>query len=310
MGAQLKTVELTTDTVAAYLNNVGQHELLTADEEVMLAQTIEEGKSAEERIETKEYDDLSERRKLGRAMRRGEDARHRFVNSNLRLVVSQARRYRNTPGMDFIDLIQEGNLGLMRAVEKFDWRKGFKFSTYATWWIRQAIQRGIAEKSRTVRIPGQLHDKANLVHAVADRLRAETGREPTMEELVGETGLEQKVIEDALALQESASLEAPVGEDGAVLGDFVIGDIEEDDPVFKIEELAVSDDLRSAVSRLPDRERRILALRFGFVDGVPRPLDEIGDEFGLTAERIRQIEKRALTRMRHPSFGLREHELV
>ncbi|MDH3425612.1 MAG: sigma-70 family RNA polymerase sigma factor [Acidimicrobiia bacterium] len=300
---------LATDIVTAYLNQIGEHELLTAEDERELAQRIEVGREAQDKLEEKAYKDTAERRLMQAQVRRGDSARERFVNSNLRLVVSQARRYRNTEGIDFIDLIQEGNLGLMRAVDKFEWRKGFKFSTYATWWIRQALQRAVAEKSRTVRVPAQLHERAAKVHAVAGRLRAETGREPTEHELAAESGLELAQVRDSLGLKETTSLDRPIGEDGAVLGDFVMDEAEED-PVAMAEADSVSMDLINAIKRLPDREQRILLLRYGFIDGIPKPLDEIGDEFNLTRERIRQIEKRALTRLRHPSFGMKESELI
>ncbi len=159
-----------------------------------------------------------------------------------------------------------------------------------------------------MRIPGRLHDEAATVYAIADRMRAESGRDPSIAEIASESGLGRATVEDALKLQETASLDKPVGEDGAVLADFVVSDADPDDPVKRAEDRAVRDDLRSAIDRLPDRERTILLMRFGFVDGVPKPLDEIGSEFKLTSERIRQIEKRALNRLRHPSFGLREVE--
>jgi len=224
-------------------------------------------------------------------------------------VVSQAKRYRSQYGIEFIDLIQEGNLGLIRAVEKFDWRKGFKFSTYATWWIRQAITRAIADKSRTVRIPVHLHDTLAAVRAAQASLKAELGRDPRPEEIAEEAGVDVSKVELALSVADTVSLEQPVGEDGAQLGDF-IEDEEAVDPVRVTEEMDIANSLRVSIDRLPQREGRILALRYGFYDGVPRTLEEIGDEFNLTRERIRQLEKLALCRLRHPSFGIREQDLV
>jgi len=243
--------------------------------------------------------------------------------------VANARRYANTSGIDFLDLIQEGNLGLIRAVEKFDWRKGFKFSTYATWWIRQAITRAIADKSRTVRIPVHLHDTLAAVRAAQASLKAELGRDPKPAEIAEEAGVTVDKVELALGVADTVSLEQPVGEDGAQLGDF-IEDEDAVDPVRVTEEMDIADNLRRSIGRLPEREGRILALRYlrrsigrlperegrilalryGFLDGVPRTLEEIGEEFNLTRERIRQLEKLALCRLRHPSFGIREQDLV
>jgi RNA polymerase primary sigma factor len=246
---------------------------------------------------------------LRRLARRGSQAKDDFLTANLRLVVANARRYANTSGIDFLDLIQEGNLGLIRAVEKFDWRKGFKFSTYATWWIRQAITRAIADKSRTVRIPVHLHDTLAAVRAAQASLKAELGRDPKPDEIAEEAGVTVDKVELALSVADTVSLEQPIGEDGAQLGDF-IEDEDAADPVAMTEEMDVANSLRESIERLPDREGRILALRYGFYDGVPRTLEEIGDEFNLTRERIRQLEKLALCRLRHPSFGIREADLV
>ncbi len=224
-------------------------------------------------------------------------------------MVANARRYANASGIDFLDLIQEGNVGLIRAVEKFDWRKGFKFSTYATWWIRQAITRAIADKSRTVRIPVHLHDTLAAVRAAQASLKAELGRDPRPAEIAEEAGITVDKVELALGVADTVSLEQPVGEDGAQLGDF-IQDQDALDPVHVVEELDIVESLRRAIARLPDRETRILMLRYGFLDGVPRTLEEIGEEFDLTRERIRQLEKLALCRLRHPSFGIREQDLI
>ena len=300
---------ITTDLVSQYLTSIGEYELLTAQLEVELAQKIEAGKGAEARLEEGSFKGAVQEVELRRLVRQGKQAKDSFLTSNLRLVVANARRYANTSGIDFLDLIQEGNVGLIRAVEKFDWRKGFKFSTYATWWIRQAITRAIADKSRTVRIPVHLHDTLAAVRAAQASLKAELGRDPKPAEIAEEAGVTVDKVELALGVADTVSLEQPVGEDGAQLGDF-IEDEDAVDPVRVTEELDIADSLRRSISRLPDREGRILALRYGFLDGVPRTLEEIGDEFNLTRERIRQLEKLALCRLRHPSFGIREQDLV
>ena len=341
---------LTTDLVSQYLAAIGEYELLNAEKEVELAQKIEEGLKAgaaledgelearEDRLRTRERrlrnrenklpdeerhtlekswvrlkNDRKklhkDRLRLEKRKRDGRRAKDEFLTANLRLVVANARRYANTSGIDFLDLIQEGNLGLIRAVEKFDWRKGFKFSTYATWWIRQAITRAIADKSRTVRIPVHLHDTLAAVRAAQASLKAELGRDPKPAEIAEEAGVTLDKVELALSVSDAASLEKPVGEDGAQLGDF-IEDQDAADPVQVTVELDVSDCLRRSIDRLPYREGRILSLRYGFLDGVPRTLEEIGEEFNLTRERIRQLEKLALCRLRHPSFGIREQDLI
>jgi RNA polymerase primary sigma factor len=300
---------LTTDLVSQYLTAIGEYELLTAELEVEYAQKIESGEDAQKRLDDHDFSGKTKEIELKRQVRLGRQAKDDFLTANLRLVVANARRYANTSGIDFLDLIQEGNLGLIRAVEKFDWRKGFKFSTYATWWIRQAITRAIADKSRTVRIPVHLHDTLAAVRAAQASLKAELGRDPKPAEIAEEAGVTVDKVELALGVADTVSLEQPVGEDGAQLGDF-IEDEDAVDPVRVTEEGDIADSLRRSISRLPDREGRILALRYGFLDGVPRTLEEIGEEFNLTRERIRQLEKLALCRLRHPSFGIREQDLV
>ena len=300
---------LTTDPVSQYLSSIGEYELLTAELEVELAQKIEAGKDAHVRLDEGGFEGKVQEVELTRLVRQGRQAKDDFLTANLRLVVANARRYANTSGIDFLDLIQEGNLGLIRAVEKFDWRKGFKFSTYATWWIRQAITRAIADKSRTVRIPVHLHDTLVAVRGAQASLKAELGRDPKPNEIAEKAGVTTDKVELALGVANTVSLEQPVGEDGAQLGDF-IEDGDAVDPVKVTEESDFADSLWRSISRLPDRERRILALRYGFLGGVPRTLEEIGEEFNLTRERIRQLEKLALCRLRHPSFGIREQDLI
>ncbi len=300
---------LTTDLVSQYLSSIGEYDLLTAELEVELAQKIEAGEGANARLEEGSFEGKVQEVELKRLVRQGRQAKDDFLTANLRLVVANARRYAHTSGIDFLELIQEGNLGLIRAVEKFDWRRGFKFSTYATWWIRQAVTRAIADKSRTVRIPVHLHDTLFAVRGAQASLKAELGRDPKPAEIAEEAGVTVDKVELALGVADTVSLEQPVGEDGAQLGDF-IEDQDAIDPVRVTEELDIADSLRRVISRLPGREGRILALRYGFLDGVPRTLEEIGEEFNLTRERIRQLEKLALCRLRHPSFGIREQDLV
>ena len=295
------------DSLTRYLTEISRHDLLTADEEVDLAQAIESGREAEEQLAAVSVRG-TEKVRLERLVRKGRDARHRFAQANLRLVVSQAKRYRSQFGIEFIDLIQEGNLGLIRAVEKFDWRKGFKFSTYATWWIRQAMQRAVAEKSRTVRLPNSLHDTLVTLNGARNRLLSELGRDPTEEELAQESGLTLEAVHEAQQVSESVSLESPVGEDGAVLGDFVAHE-DDEDPVRETERASVIEALREAINRLPQREAYILSMRVGFEDGLPRTHEEIGSNLGLGPTRVRSIEKLALSKLRHPAFGLREEAM-
>jgi RNA polymerase primary sigma factor len=298
------------DSVTLYLESVGRHDLLTAEEEIELAQAMEQGRRAAARLETGDALPPEEAVELRRTVRSGEEARDRFISANLRLVVANARRYAGAAGLDMGDLVQEGNLGLMRAVDKFEWRRGFKFSTYATWWIRQALARAVAEKGRLVRIPGQLHETLGTVRATAAGLRARLQRAPTTEEIAEESGVPADEVARALLVGDELSIDQPVGEDGALLADF-ISDEDAEDVSNAVERAEVATLLREAVARLEEREHRIIAARYGFLgDAAPRTLEEIGGDFGLTPERIRQIEKRALSKLRHPSFGLRAEDLT
>ncbi|TML81101.1 MAG: sigma-70 family RNA polymerase sigma factor [Actinobacteria bacterium] len=263
----------TSDALGTYLREIGRHPLLTAADEVALAKRIEKS---------------------------DEDATVRMVCANLRLVVSIARRYRST-GIPLLDLIQEGNLGLLRAVEKFDWRKGFKFSTYATWWIRQAIQRGIADRGRTVRLPVHIHEQLVRLRRERRELEATLGREATPDELARAAGLSTaRVLQLQGAGLAPLSLETPVGESGdTTIGDFVSDN--KDELFTDVMRTVGRMELERALSSLPERERMILALRFGLTGEEPMTLERIGERFGLTRERIRQLEAKALAKLRHPS---------
>jgi len=295
---------LTPDLVNQYLAGIGAFDLLTADQEVELAQRIEAGEQARRTLDAGEATNAKEVARLQRAAGDGRDAQSEFLTANLRLVVSNARRYANVSGMDLLDLIQEGNLGLIRAVEKFDWRKGFKFSTYATWWIRQAITRAIAQQSRTVRIPVHLHDILGTVRSTQHALAADKGRPPTPEEIAKETGIDLLRVKQALdATDTVTSLEAPIGDNGAILGDFIQDD-EVDDPARAVEELEVQETIMRSLRMLPERQATVLSLRFGLHDGRPRPLKEVADELELSSERVRQIERDALARLREETARL------
>jgi RNA polymerase sigma factor (sigma-70 family) len=300
VGRPRPTTESTIDLTRRYLAELGSYPLLTAEDETRLARAIAIGRAAEARLDRGDVIDRRNREQLRRAVRAADDARRQFIQSNLRLVVSIAKRYQ-TPGMSLLDLIQEGNLGLMRAVEKFDHRKGFKFSTYATWWIRQAIGRGIADKGRTIRLPSHLMDTlATLSRSSAAMLKT-LGREPSAQELADETGIALAKVEAALrAAPDLVSLSAGIGDDG----DNELGDLLSDPaaatPFDAAAAVIESEDLRALLGHLDQREREILWLRFGLADDKPLTLDEVGQRFNLTRERIRQIEAKALTKLRHP----------
>jgi RNA polymerase sigma factor (sigma-70 family) len=287
---------------------MARHDLLTADEEIALAQVMEDAAATIERIQAIAKPTASDEIELRRAMQARRDAKEAFTVANLRLVVANARRYARTPGIGLLDLIQEGNLGLIRAVEKFDWRKGFKFSTYATWWIRQAITRAIADKARLVRVPVHVHDAVRAVRRAQEQLETSLGRPPEPHEIAEATGFDLDRVDVALRIEQPVSMQHPVGYDGAELGDF----IRDDGAVDPAEAAGVADtaqQLRRLIAHLPLREQRILRLRFGLDSEDPRTLEEIGVEFNLTRERIRQLEKLALCRLRHPSSGLRASDL-
>ncbi len=292
----------TSDPVRMYLKEIGKVPLLTAEEEVDLAKRIEAGLFASEKVATttkKVADKL--RRELEAIERDGQIAKRKLVEANLRLVVSIAKRYVGR-GMLFLDLIQEGNLGLIRAVEKFDYTKGYKFSTYATWWIRQAITRAIADQARTIRIPVHMVETINKLIRIQRQLLQDLGREPTPEEIAHEMDLSPEKVREILKVsQEPVSLETPIGEEeDSHLGDF----IEDSDAVVPIDAasfILLQEQLDSVLHTLSEREKKVIQLRFGLTDGHPRTLEEVGREFGVTRERIRQIESKTLSKLRHPS---------
>ncbi|KOX26477.1 RNA polymerase sigma factor SigB [Saccharothrix sp. NRRL B-16348] len=286
------------DLVRVYLNGIGKTALLTAADEVELAKRIEAGVFAQHKLET--HPDLPEdrQRELRALIRDGHVAKNHLLEANLRLVVSLAKRYTGR-GMPLLDLIQEGNLGLIRAVEKFDYTKGFKFSTYATWWIRQAITRGMADQGRTIRLPVHLVEQVNKLARIKRDLHQQLGREATNEELAKESGLSPEKVVDLLDhARDPVSLDMPVGtEEDAPLGDFI-----EDSDATDAESAVISgllqDDLRRVLATLDQREQAVIRLRYGLEDGQPRTLDQIGKQFGLSRERVRQIEREVMSKLR------------
>jgi RNA polymerase nonessential primary-like sigma factor len=287
------------DLVRVYLNGIGKTALLSAEDEVELAKRIEAGLYAQHLLETRKR--LGDKRKSDLAMLAadGQSARQHLLEANLRLVVSLAKRYTGR-GMPLLDLIQEGNLGLIRAMEKFDYAKGFKFSTYATWWIRQAITRGMADQSRTIRLPVHLVEQVNKLARIKREMHQILGREATEEELAEESGIAADKIADLLAhSRDPVSLDMPVGTDEeAPLGDFI-----EDAEAMSAENAVIAEllhtDIRHVLATLDEREQQVIRLRFGLDDGQPRTLDQIGKLFGLSRERVRQIEREVMTKLRN-----------
>ncbi len=300
----------TSDSIRQYLNEIGRTELLTAEQEVDLAKRYQAGLAAAELLRHQPAGARAQRVFLQRIVRDGEAAKEHMVRANLRLVVSVARKFRGR-GVDLLSLIQEGNLGLIRGVEKFDHTKGYKFSTYATWWIRQALQRGLANTGRTVRLPVHVHELMGKVRYTEFQLLQEYGREPTELEIAHALDLTvERLREVRLAAQDVASLDRPIGEDGdATMGDLV-ADASATDPERSATEAVSRGDVERALGALSIREREVLMLRYGLVDGEEHTLEDIGDQFGLTRERIRQIEKKTLTKLRHPSRGFQLHGLL
>ncbi|MEO6082629.1 MAG: sigma-70 family RNA polymerase sigma factor [Umezawaea sp.] len=286
------------DLVRVYLNGIGKTALLTAAEEVELAKRIEAGVFAQHMADTAKRLSPTRREELRALVRDGHVAKNHLLEANLRLVVSLAKRYTGR-GMPLLDLIQEGNLGLIRAVEKFDYTKGFKFSTYATWWIRQAITRGMADQGRTIRLPVHLVEQVNKLARIKRDLHQQLGREATTEELAKESGISAEKVSDLLDhARDPVSLDMPVGaEEDAPLGDFI-----EDSDATDAESAVISgllqDDLRRVLSTLDPREQAVIRLRYGLEDGQPRTLDQIGKRFGLSRERVRQIEREVMSKLR------------
>jgi len=299
----------TNDTVRMYLREIGQVDLLTAEDERRLAQLIEEGHHAAEQIDAGASDD-AEVRVLLRAVNRGERAKSELTQANLRLVVSIAKRYSGR-GMQLLDLIQEGNLGLMRAVDKFDHTKGFKFSTYATWWIRQAITRAIADQARTIRIPVHMVEHMNRLTRTRRQMHQELEREPTVDELAAKLQMEPEKVRDLLRYAlDPLSLDSPVGEeDESNLGDF-IEDANVDGPADAATRAMLHEAVEEVLGELNDREQEIVRMRFGLDGSQAKTLEEVGRAFGVTRERIRQIEAKTLAKLRHPQRSQRLREFL
>ncbi|WP_033291545.1 sigma-70 family RNA polymerase sigma factor [Amycolatopsis jejuensis] len=286
------------DLVRVYLNGIGKTALLTAADEVELAKRIEAGVFAQHMLDTATDLTPLRRKELSALVRDGHTAKNHLLEANLRLVVSLAKRYTGR-GMPLLDLIQEGNLGLIRAVEKFDYSKGFKFSTYATWWIRQAITRGMADQGRTIRLPVHLVEQVNKLARIRRDLHQQLGRDATHDELSAESGIPVHKISDLLdQSRDPVSLDMPVGtEEDAPLGDF-IEDSEATDAESAVISGLLQDDLRRVLATLDDREQHVIRLRYGLDDGQPRTLDQIGKHFGLSRERVRQIEREVMAKLR------------
>ena len=298
---QVVVAGATADPVKDYLKQIGKVALLNAEQEVDLAMRIEAGLYAEHVVQHEASDDYRERRDIQLIIADGRKAKNHLLEANLRLVVSLAKRYTGR-GMLFLDLIQEGNLGLIRAVEKFDYTKGFKFSTYATWWIRQAITRAMADQARTIRIPVHMVEVINKLARVQRQMLQDLGREPTPEELAKELDMTpEKVVEVQKYGREPISLHTPLGEDG----DSEFGDLIEDSeavvPADAVSFTLLQEQLHSVLDTLSEREAGVVAMRFGLTDGQPKTLDEIGKVYGVTRERIRQIESKTMSKLRHPS---------
>jgi len=289
------------DSISLYLKEIGRIPLLTAAQEVSLARRMESSRDAKRRLSKDGHLSSEERQRLKEVIRDGKAAKEHLIKANSRLVVSVAKKYVGR-GVPFLDLIQEGNIGLIRAVKKFDYHRGFKFSTYATWWIRQAVTRAIADQGRTIRVPVHMYEQINRLARVSRQLVQELGRDPTMEEIAGELGVNPKKVERTIKVsQRPLSLEMPVGEeDDSFLGDF-IEDSDAPSPTEQASQTLLREQIDDIFASLTPREVRILQLRFGLVDGYAYTLEEVGKKFGVTRERIRQIEAQALGRLRHPS---------
>jgi RNA polymerase primary sigma factor len=296
------------DSVSLYLKEISQTPLLTAEEEKTLAAQVERGQQA--LVKIKRNRDQEQHDHLLQEIKAGEQARQQIISANYRLVVSIAKHYTGR-GVAFLDLIQEGNIGLIRAVEKFDYRRGYKFSTYATWWIRQAITRAVADQGRTIRVPVHMYERINKLSHAARKLAQDLGREPTAEELAAEMDVPISRVERIMSVaQRPLSLETPIGEEeDGHLGDF-IEDKGSAPPLDKATHQILHEELCSVLTSLSPREGRVIQLRFGLKDGRAHTLDEVGQKFGVTRERIRQIEAKALRKLRHPRHSRRLRDFV
>ncbi len=308
--AKARTDSGNQDLVRLYLDGIGKYPLLSKDDEARLAQVMETGRAADAQLSSEAALAPAERRKLRRARRDGQVATDMFVNANLRLVVSIAKKYQSAE-MPLLDLIQEGNLGLIHAVEKFDWRKGFKFSTYATWWIRQAIGRGIDNTSRTIRLPVHAGDQIRRLLRMRGQMEGELGRTPTVAELANAMQLPGEQIADLLRYgAEPVSLETPIGTEGDTELADVVADPSAPSPFDLVADAMLGGEIDKLLAPLDDREKDILRLRYGLDRGEPRTLEEVGAALDLTRERIRQIERTALFKLRNPSVETGARDLL
>ncbi|MFZ9697818.1 MAG: sigma-70 family RNA polymerase sigma factor [Ilumatobacteraceae bacterium] len=301
----MAVTERGSDAMRQYLNDIGKHDLLTADDERRLGKLIKDGQVAEQKLRDGNAS-VAEKQALRRAMKAGAEAKDQMVEANLRLVVSIARRY-DGKDLQLQDLIQEGNIGLMRAADKYDHEKGFKFSTYATWWIRQAMTRAMADQGRNIRIPTHMMELVNRVQRAERELTSELKGDPSPEDVATRCGLEvDKVLELMQYAIPTVSLDTPLGDDGdgGAYGD-IIADANAESPITIAERNALIGAVQSELHLLPERDREILIMRFGLEDGRPRTLDEVANAFGVTRERIRQIEQKTLARLRHPHNSAR-----
>ncbi len=301
----LEDNEPVADSIQLYLHEIGQVPLLTAEEEVILARQYTEGKAARAALENEQYCSPAERLALEQAAARADDARRQIIQANLRLVVSVAKKYMNS-SMSFMDLVQEGNIGLMRAVEKFDYRRGNRFSTYATWWIRQAVTRALAEQSRLIRLPVHLSESLVHLRRAIYKLEQQLEREPTPEEIASIMNMSLRKVKRLLrASTQPISIEQPLNNDKEGRIAELLADETLETPMEIAAQNMLQQELSAALNDLPERERKILELRYGLMDGKYRTLEEVGVAFGITRERTRQIEAEAMRRLRHPSVGLR-----
>jgi RNA polymerase sigma factor (sigma-70 family) len=298
------------DLVRLYLDGIGHYPLLTKDDEVVLSKRIEAGRDARATLSAGGRLGAPRKRELRRLERDGELATESFINSNLRLVVSIAKKYQSAD-MPLLDLVQEGNLGLIHAVDKFDWRKGFKFSTYATWWIRQAIGRGIDNTSRTIRLPVHAGDQIRRLLRMRSQIEGELGRVPTASELSVAMQMPEELVSELLQYgAEPVSLETPIGSEGDTELADIVADMSAPTPFDVVAESMLGSEIEKLLAPLDEREREILRLRYGLDRGDPRTLEEVGSVLNLTRERIRQIERTALSKLRHPSTDTGAHDLL